>query len=58
VLGSRLRLPLGRNPFGDGRAAVRVCSALERLTGLPTALPRREPFATMEGRSLTCHSVG
>ena len=49
VLGSRLRLPLGRNPFGDGRAAVRVCSALERLAGLPTALPRREPFATLVG---------
>ena len=49
VLGSRLRLPLGRNPFGDGRGAVRVCSALERLAGLPTALPRREPFATLVG---------
>ncbi|QFZ17059.1 non-hydrolyzing UDP-N-acetylglucosamine 2-epimerase [Saccharothrix syringae] len=35
VLGSRLRLPVGRNPFGDGRAASRVRSALERLVGLP-----------------------
>ncbi|MFJ6676028.1 non-hydrolyzing UDP-N-acetylglucosamine 2-epimerase [Actinosynnema sp. NPDC091369] len=35
VLGARLRLPLGRNPFGDGRAASRVRGALERLVGLP-----------------------
>ena len=49
VLGFRLRLPLGRNPFGDGRAAVRVCSAPEGLAGLPTALPRREPYATLAG---------
>ncbi|MCE6993386.1 UDP-N-acetylglucosamine 2-epimerase (non-hydrolyzing) [Saccharothrix sp. S26] len=35
VLGARLRLPLGRNPFGDGRAAGRVRGALERLVGLP-----------------------
>ncbi|MFI9006728.1 non-hydrolyzing UDP-N-acetylglucosamine 2-epimerase [Actinosynnema sp. NPDC053489] len=35
VLGSRLRLPPGRNPFGDGRAAARVRGALERLVGLP-----------------------
>jgi UDP-N-acetylglucosamine 2-epimerase (non-hydrolysing) len=33
VLGSRLRLPLGRNPFGDGAAAGRVLSAIERLLG-------------------------
>ncbi|TWP52630.1 UDP-N-acetylglucosamine 2-epimerase (non-hydrolyzing) [Lentzea tibetensis] len=49
VLGSRLRLPLGRNPFGDGRAAVRVCAALERLAGLPTALPRRDPHKSLAG---------
>ena len=49
VLGARLRLPVGRNPVGDGRAAVRVCAALERLAGLPTALPRREPFAALMG---------
>ncbi|WP_053717094.1 non-hydrolyzing UDP-N-acetylglucosamine 2-epimerase [Saccharothrix sp. NRRL B-16348] len=36
VLGARLRLPLGRNPFGDGRAAARVRAALERLVGLPS----------------------
>ncbi|MFD1152080.1 non-hydrolyzing UDP-N-acetylglucosamine 2-epimerase [Saccharothrix hoggarensis] len=36
VLGSRLRLPLGRNPFGDGCAASRVRGALERLVGLPS----------------------
>ncbi|QQQ77491.1 UDP-N-acetylglucosamine 2-epimerase (non-hydrolyzing) [Saccharothrix sp. 6-C] len=35
VLGARLRLPRGRNPFGDGRAAFRVLDALERLVGLP-----------------------
>jgi UDP-N-acetylglucosamine 2-epimerase (non-hydrolysing) len=35
VLGARLRLPLGHNPFGDGRAASRVRGALERLVGLP-----------------------
>lgn len=35
VLGARLRLPLGHNPFGDGRAAGRVRGALERLVGLP-----------------------
>ncbi|MFT7840913.1 UDP-N-acetylglucosamine 2-epimerase (non-hydrolyzing) [Saccharothrix sp. BKS2] len=35
VLGSRLRLPAGRNPFGDGHAASRVRGALERLIGLP-----------------------
>ncbi|XVS65629.1 non-hydrolyzing UDP-N-acetylglucosamine 2-epimerase [Actinosynnema sp. CA-299493] len=35
VLGARLRLPRGRNPFGDGRAAFRVRGALERLVGLP-----------------------
>jgi UDP-N-acetylglucosamine 2-epimerase (non-hydrolysing) len=34
VLGSRLRLPLGRNPFGDGLAAGRVRAAIERLLGL------------------------
>ncbi|KAA2255489.1 UDP-N-acetylglucosamine 2-epimerase (non-hydrolyzing) [Solihabitans fulvus] len=33
VLGSWLRLPPGRNPFGDGSAAGRVCAALERLVG-------------------------
>ncbi|MER5263555.1 UDP-N-acetylglucosamine 2-epimerase (non-hydrolyzing) [Actinosynnema sp. NPDC002837] len=38
VLGARLRLPRGRNPFGDGRAAMRVRGALERLVGLPTDL--------------------
>ncbi len=47
VLGSRLRLPPGHNPFGDGRAAFRVRGALERLVGLPdvfsTALPMRIP---------------
>src|SRR6185436_8216292 len=37
VLGSRLRLPLGRNPFGDGLAAGRVRAALERLLGLTPA---------------------
>ncbi|MEU4443900.1 UDP-N-acetylglucosamine 2-epimerase (non-hydrolyzing) [Actinosynnema sp. NPDC050801] len=36
VLGARLRLPVGHNPFGDGRAAARVRGALERLVGLPT----------------------
>jgi UDP-N-acetylglucosamine 2-epimerase (non-hydrolysing) len=34
VLGSRLRLPLGRNPFGDGLAAGRVRAAIERLLGV------------------------
>lgn len=48
VLGSRLRLPLGRNPFGDGFAASRVRGALERLVGLPSdfataPLPMRIP---------------
>jgi UDP-N-acetylglucosamine 2-epimerase (non-hydrolysing) len=48
VLGSRLRLPLGRNPFGDGAAASRVRGALERLVGLPSdfstaSLPLRIP---------------
>ncbi|WP_433269237.1 non-hydrolyzing UDP-N-acetylglucosamine 2-epimerase [Actinosynnema sp. CS-041913] len=47
VLGSRLRLPSGRNPFGDGCAAGRVRGALERLVGLPalfsSALPMRIP---------------
>ncbi|MBB5957524.1 UDP-N-acetylglucosamine 2-epimerase (non-hydrolyzing) [Saccharothrix tamanrassetensis] len=47
VLGSRLRLPSGRNPFGDGGAAARVRAALERLVGLPamfsSALPMRIP---------------
>ncbi|MEU4745908.1 UDP-N-acetylglucosamine 2-epimerase (non-hydrolyzing) [Actinosynnema sp. NPDC023658] len=48
VLGSRLRLPLGHNPFGDGRAASRVRGALERLVGLPgdfstASLPLRIP---------------
>ncbi|WP_033438452.1 non-hydrolyzing UDP-N-acetylglucosamine 2-epimerase [Saccharothrix sp. NRRL B-16314] len=48
VLGSRLRLPLGRNPFGDGSAASRVRGALERLVGLPSdfataPLPMRIP---------------
>ncbi|MEV0677894.1 UDP-N-acetylglucosamine 2-epimerase (non-hydrolyzing) [Actinosynnema sp. NPDC050436] len=47
VLGSRLRLPPGRNPHGDGRAATRVRGALERLVGLPalfgSALPVRIP---------------
>ncbi|HEX6344305.1 non-hydrolyzing UDP-N-acetylglucosamine 2-epimerase [Umezawaea sp.] len=42
VLGSRLRLPLGRNPFGDGLAAGRVRAALERLLGLaPVTRPIR-----------------
>jgi UDP-N-acetylglucosamine 2-epimerase (non-hydrolysing) len=36
VLGARLRLPLGHNPFGDGCAASRVRGALERLVGLPS----------------------
>ena len=31
VLGSRLRLPVGRNPFGDGAAADRVCDAVAAL---------------------------
>ncbi|NUT96165.1 MAG: UDP-N-acetylglucosamine 2-epimerase (non-hydrolyzing), partial [Saccharothrix sp.] len=47
VLASRLRLPPGRNPFGDGAAARRVRAALERLVGLPamfsSALPMRIP---------------
>ncbi|WP_367131738.1 non-hydrolyzing UDP-N-acetylglucosamine 2-epimerase [Saccharothrix sp. HUAS TT1] len=48
VLGARLRLPLGHNPFGDGGAAARVRGALERLVGLPsdfsgTPLPVRIP---------------
>ncbi|MCC8243997.1 non-hydrolyzing UDP-N-acetylglucosamine 2-epimerase [Saccharothrix luteola] len=48
VLGARLRLPRGRNPFGDGRAAIRVRGALERLVGLPSdfagaSLPVRIP---------------
>jgi UDP-N-acetylglucosamine 2-epimerase (non-hydrolysing) len=48
VLGSRLRLPAGRNPFGDGHAAPRVRGALERLVGLPVGfatapLPVRIP---------------
>ncbi|MFI9812333.1 non-hydrolyzing UDP-N-acetylglucosamine 2-epimerase [Saccharothrix variisporea] len=47
VLASRLRLPPGRNPFGDGTAARRVRAALERLVGLPavfsSALPMRIP---------------
>ncbi|TQM80786.1 UDP-N-acetylglucosamine 2-epimerase [Saccharothrix saharensis] len=48
VLGARLRLPPGRNPFGDGRAASRVRCALERLVGLPSdfataSLPVRIP---------------
>ncbi|MEU4766892.1 UDP-N-acetylglucosamine 2-epimerase (non-hydrolyzing) [Actinosynnema sp. NPDC023794] len=48
VLGARLRLPRGRNPFGDGRAAIRVRGALERLVGLPSdfagaPLPLRIP---------------
>ncbi|MEJ2854960.1 MULTISPECIES: non-hydrolyzing UDP-N-acetylglucosamine 2-epimerase [unclassified Saccharothrix] len=47
VLASRLRLPPGRNPFGDGSAARRVRAALERLVGLPavfsSALPMRIP---------------
>ncbi|GAA3888311.1 UDP-N-acetylglucosamine 2-epimerase (non-hydrolyzing) [Saccharothrix violaceirubra] len=34
VLDSRLRLPRGRNPFGDGAAASRVRKALERLVGV------------------------
>ncbi|CCH28483.1 UDP-N-acetylglucosamine 2-epimerase (non-hydrolyzing) [Actinosynnema sp. NPDC047251] len=38
ILGSRLRLPPGRNPFGDGRAAIRVRGALERLVGSPALL--------------------
>ncbi|GAA0627740.1 UDP-N-acetylglucosamine 2-epimerase (non-hydrolyzing) [Kutzneria viridogrisea] len=33
VLSSGLRLPTGRNPFGDGQAAGRVVSALRRLLG-------------------------
>ncbi|MEO6088846.1 MAG: UDP-N-acetylglucosamine 2-epimerase (non-hydrolyzing), partial [Umezawaea sp.] len=42
VLGSRLRLPPGRNPFGDGLAAGRVRAALERLLGLaPVTRPIR-----------------
>ncbi|PRY35230.1 non-hydrolyzing UDP-N-acetylglucosamine 2-epimerase [Umezawaea tangerina] len=42
VLGSRLRLPLGRNPFGDGLAAGRVRAALERMLGLvPVTKPIR-----------------
>lgn len=48
VLGSRLRLPRGGNPFGDGHAASRVRGALERLVGLPVdfataPLPVRVP---------------
>jgi UDP-N-acetylglucosamine 2-epimerase (non-hydrolysing) len=33
LLGSRLRLPTGRNPFGDGQAGQRVVAALDRLLG-------------------------
>ncbi|MEU5690262.1 UDP-N-acetylglucosamine 2-epimerase (non-hydrolyzing) [Actinosynnema sp. NPDC020468] len=47
VLASRLRLPPGRNPFGDGAAADRVRAALEQLVGLPAdfadVLPMRIP---------------
>jgi UDP-N-acetylglucosamine 2-epimerase (non-hydrolysing) len=33
LLGSRLRLPAGQNPFGDGQAGQRVVAALDRLLG-------------------------
>jgi UDP-N-acetylglucosamine 2-epimerase (non-hydrolysing) len=33
LLGSHLRLPSGRNPFGDGQAGQRVVAALDRLLG-------------------------
>jgi UDP-N-acetylglucosamine 2-epimerase (non-hydrolysing) len=33
LLGSHLRLPAGRNPFGDGQAGQRVVAALDRLLG-------------------------
>ena len=44
VLGSRLRLPLGRNPFGDGQAAERIIEAVDRwFQGAhPLLLPARE----------------
>ncbi|TDP96548.1 non-hydrolyzing UDP-N-acetylglucosamine 2-epimerase [Labedaea rhizosphaerae] len=38
VLCQRLRVPLDRNPFGDGRAALRVVAALEELLGLTAAM--------------------
>ncbi|MGM1064126.1 non-hydrolyzing UDP-N-acetylglucosamine 2-epimerase [Saccharothrix sp. Mg75] len=64
VLGSRLRLPAGRNPFGDGHAAFRVRGALERLVGLPDGfsgaplpvrVPVRDPrsFLTRPGIGLS-----
>jgi len=31
ILSTRLRVPLAANPFGDGHAAHRVCTALNRL---------------------------
>jgi UDP-N-acetylglucosamine 2-epimerase (non-hydrolysing) len=44
LLNTNLRLPAERNPFGDGRAAERVCAALARLApdgaGVDTALVR------------------
>ncbi|MDU0292170.1 non-hydrolyzing UDP-N-acetylglucosamine 2-epimerase [Saccharothrix longispora] len=64
VLGARLRLPVGRNPFGDGCAATRVRGALERLVGLPDGfsaaplpvrVPVRDPrsFLTRPGIGLS-----
>jgi UDP-N-acetylglucosamine 2-epimerase (non-hydrolysing) len=42
LLNTNLRVPAERNPFGDGRAAERVCAALARLApdraGVDTAL--------------------
>jgi UDP-N-acetylglucosamine 2-epimerase (non-hydrolysing) len=40
VLRSGLRVPLHRNPFGDGRAADRVCAAIaELLAPAPVLAP-------------------
>lgn len=42
LLASRLRLPVGHNPFGDGHAGQRVVAALDRLLGT-SAAPVPEP---------------
>jgi UDP-N-acetylglucosamine 2-epimerase (non-hydrolysing) len=38
VLRTSLRVPLDRNPFGDGRAAQRVVAALDEMLGLTAAM--------------------
>ncbi|SDD72177.1 UDP-N-Acetylglucosamine 2-epimerase [Actinokineospora iranica] len=58
VLTSGMRVPADRNPFGDGRAAQRVCAALERLLRQPTFGVPTSATSASRSRASAVSTVG